>query len=345
VTRGAKAHKERREAKAAGEAGPVRPRRKWMRRLFSNTAVGFIGWMLAALAVVAGLYWLLLGLDEPDSPPSRPYTSPPDVFSVAFDRPDLTKQVVFSKDDALKLTWSRLDGDHEMFGRFEVGPYHLVDLANSTQVYLMTPADAESVRCVGVDLVHRESLDGLPSTAGARPVSCNHASAQGYDLISLPLVPPELSPQSDSLLDLVVEISWHEDSITSLGIGREGVSLWYQGRFFPVDQYDKYTTADMAKLKYDTSDVGERTGLPHGVYLQYELPDGDWKFSDVAPEGRSLSRSIRQWVSSADEPTIKVDLAVEDAKTRRKLDLATQLLFLIVGAVIGAKVPNLRSQR
>ena len=304
-------------------------------------------WLLSTLVLILFLFWFFPFIDRPERGYTRDtseiFDSISNNFSVGFDSADLRKTILLRKDDAIKLKWSRTGGRRGMAATLEVGPYEVLNEKAESRLVFMVPADAEVLQCDGLDYQMGATSKEPASYIPYRPVRCEVAQYETAKFVFTSLVPSEFAVESSTMLSLAITVAWDDPNLYRLGIGREHMFFRYQGRFIPINPQAGLLPADQVRLSYDTSRTSDTSGLPLGVYLQYELGDPNSRFLDVAPEGQAASNNRRIWVSTPNQPTYKLNISTENQWRRRQLDIAIQLVFLIVGAGIGATWPALKA--
>jgi hypothetical protein len=285
----------------------------------------------------------LLDVDTPDADANSEPTSLEAAvvtnFAVGFDSERVEDAVTFQRPNALQLTFAR-GHDHDLTMRAEVGPFVLNEPATWAHAVILLPVNAEVIQCDGVNLFANA---GGEAVVPVRAIGCEVEQNDRGVLVHMPLSPDTLTPAEGDVLSLVMSANWKDPSVTRLGVGRERITLKYWGKFFPNTDQD-VISADALDLEWDdAASTGPGVNRP-GVHLLYEIKDSNTVFTDVAPEADGASGRSRIWVSDSDNPTVEISIETEDRRSRRQLDLISQLVFLIVGAVIGATVPTVWSR-
>lgn len=301
-----------------------------------------IAWAIGALIAVSAPSYVLYEMDRPDvTEPTvgedlvREISS---YFSFGFDRVDLSDAITLEQDEAMSLRWRRIS-DGGLQATFRLGLYSVRDAKTTARFVAMVPASAKLFDCSYSDATTAVSNLGV---GYAPPVKtqCAESSSGTARFFSAPLVP---NGNAKGLFYLNLSFVWDEPSITNLGVGREAIHLRYQGRF-PLDPAGAFVPADQAKVQFDLSNSGHRSGLPPGVHLEYETTKAE-AVTKATPEPDSTSDDMSIWISSPDRPTYLVTILVERPGQRRIFDLAGQGIFLIIGAILGAMVPKLQLLR
>jgi hypothetical protein len=256
-------------------------------------------------------------------------------FSFGFSQGDISKEITLQKDDAMSIRWDRVsNGDLE--AHYQLGPYTLQNVATGVQLIVMVPATANLVRCGYADLSVATGGSGTQIVPIVN-TKCTTFSSPTAKWVVTSVVPNE---DQKGLFYLNLDFTWSHPIVANLGIGKSAVYLRYQGRF-STDPSAHFVPADRVKIHYDTSNSGNPTGLPRGVYLEYETSSSE-TVTSAAPPPSTTSENTQTWVADANRPAYDIAVLTQNNKTNEIFQLGEQGIFLIIGGIIGATFPRLR---
>jgi hypothetical protein len=261
-----------------------------------------------------------------------------DHFAYGFSQADISKEITLQSDDAMSIKWIRLSNG-SLQANYQLGPYSLQNVVTAARLTVMVPAGARIVQCGYADLNAATNGQGT-QIIPILNTTCTALSTSLAEFFTTPLVPNE---DQHGLFYLDLSFIWQDPTITNLGIGKAAVFLHYQGRF-SIDPAAHFFPADTVKIHYNTSTSGDPTGLPRGVYLEYQTSSSE-TVTSAAPPPNTTSEDTQTWVADADHPTYDISVLTEDTKTNDLFQLGEQGIFLIIGGAIGATFPRLLRKR
>jgi hypothetical protein len=254
-------------------------------------------------------------------------------FSFGFSSADISKFITLQSDDAMSIRWIRQsDG---LMALFSLGPYTVQNMTTKIQMIAMVPASADLVQCgyTDVDAAMSRQGTGVIPIVSSQCAMYNTPIAKYYSIALAPKREP------NRVYFIAFGFIWHKPIITHLGAGKEAIDLRYQGRF-SLNPAAHFVPADRVKVRYDIANSADPTGLPVGVYLEYESSLSETV--TAAPPPSTTNGNAQIWIANADRPTYDISVITEDSKTSEIFQLGEQGIFLVIGGIIGATFPRLR---
>jgi hypothetical protein len=152
------------------------------------------------------------------------------------------------------------------------------------------------------------------------------------------------------LLDGGFDFSWTPLEVRPLGIDRAQMVVRYSMFFRVVRKtLDRASGEPGAGAQAFTWRPLPRTaedGTESTVSIELRLPDPNDRFEETSPTPASLSFRSRRWDAPVSNEMV-IEVVAENEWTRRQLDLARNVLFLLLGVFIAELprvLPRLRSR-